>query len=110
MDRSERPRNLRQVEELDLLAVDERVERAHRAAVRRAEGDECPRVAPAFEALEEVTGDQPAHGMPDQHKLRVARAARRPPGLQPLAPLAREPSCGDTVVPPPVVRELEEIP
>jgi hypothetical protein len=54
MDRHEGPRDLGQVEELDLHAVDERVEGVHRPAIRRAERDKRSRVAPAVEAFEEV--------------------------------------------------------
>ena len=54
VDRGERSCKLGQVEELDLHAVDERVEGVHRPAIRRAERDERSRVAPAVEAFEEV--------------------------------------------------------
>jgi len=56
-----------------------------------------------------VASDQAAHGVADEDELSVARPARRPPGLQPLTCLAREPPRGDSVVAPPVVREFEDV-
>jgi hypothetical protein len=109
VDRRERSGDVGQIEELDLLPVDECVERVHRAAERRAERDERSRVPPSVEALEEITCDQPAHRVADEHELGIVRAARRPPLRPPLCCLPLQAPRRDAVVAPPVVRELEEV-
>src|ERR671918_101920 len=75
VDRRERACDLRQIKELDLQAVGERVERIQRAPVRGTERDKRPRVPPSVEALEEVARDQPAHRVADEDELRIVRAA-----------------------------------
>ena len=106
VDRRERARELRQVEQPQLAdAVAERVERVQRAAIRRPEGDQRARVLEAAEHLDVVAADQPAHRVRDEDDLRVR--VRLPAPREPALGLALEPPRGDAVVAPPVVGELE---
>src|SRR5439155_11408503 len=59
-----------QAEELG-EAVGHEVDRINRAAVRGAEGDQPPRVAPATKDLEVVPRHQATHRVPEEHQLGV---------------------------------------
>ena len=64
-------------------AVDELVEGAGRAAVRGAQRDELAGDLGAAAFLDVPAGDQPAHGVADEHDLCVGvRPALVPPSLQ----------------------------
>lgn len=109
-ERAEQPRQVHHRDGTELFAhpVDQEIQRVQRPPVRGAEGDQLAGVPPAVQALQEIPGHQAAHRMPDQDQLGIGRL--QPPLVQPPAGLLLQPPRRDPVIPPPVIREREEIP
>ena len=89
--------------------VGQEVERVDGSSVGRAERDERPRDLPPVVQLEEGPRHEPAHRVAEQHELRVVVAGAGLPCVEPAGSALSEATGGDTVVPAPVVREVEPV-
>src|SRR5947209_15325264 len=89
------------------MAIREKADRLHRPAIWSPERDEDSTVGPATKFLEIVPRDKTAHGVCDYDDARVGESRFPAPAIQAILDEVPELASRGTVIPAPVVRELE---